>query len=432
MGRVIAAVGVLFALLVTPAAAAPAAAPGTVAFSSNRCDGGAPPSGGPSPGCRGGIFTIAGNGSGLTRLSDGAWPAWSPDGTQIAFSNQTGGGSGERVYVMGSDGSDRRHLADPPPGWNSASRPAWSPTGGAIAFEAQLPTNISEPFAAVHLLDLATRTTRRISPPGTTAMSPAFTADGSRVVYFTSQLVGPPGPDAQFDNAVHSTTIAGTQTERLTLGDLDIAANGLAFSPDGQHLAVTRASRIYTMRSDGTDMVQRSDAIGINPSWSGDGRRLYWTGPAPGDPTGPPLGIYRLDLELPGPPAQVTDFTASDFAPVAFDPAPPALPDRLPPGVVLEGGDDPDFFAFDASGLRNVSVALARRANGRCRFVRPGGRLGKRRRCSRPVYRRAQTVAGWEKLTGRLAGGSYEARFRMRDANGNVNRKPRRMRFRLR
>src|SRR5262249_16612526 len=50
-------------------------------------------------------------------------PAWSPDGTQIAF-----GGPDGKVWIVGSDGQDPRPLPLPPHG-QVAEEPSWSPAG---------------------------------------------------------------------------------------------------------------------------------------------------------------------------------------------------------------------------------------------------------------------------------------------------------------
>jgi Tol biopolymer transport system component len=57
-------------------------------------------------------------------------PAWSPDGTKIAFASDRDGNP--EIYVMNADGSDATRLTnDPGHDWN----PAWAPDGSRIAFE---------------------------------------------------------------------------------------------------------------------------------------------------------------------------------------------------------------------------------------------------------------------------------------------------------
>jgi Tol biopolymer transport system component len=80
------------------------------------------------------IFTVNPHGTGMHRLTDlptdQFHPAWSPDGTRIAFDAQSQGGPFE-LDVMNADGPGLERLTDGP-GWNYL--PDWSPDGARIAF----------------------------------------------------------------------------------------------------------------------------------------------------------------------------------------------------------------------------------------------------------------------------------------------------------
>jgi TolB protein len=75
------------------------------------------------------------DGSGQTNLTNNAAedsrPAWSPDGSRIAFTSDRDDGDDEvcvmcddEVYVMNADGTDPRNLTNNPAG---DTQPVWSP-----------------------------------------------------------------------------------------------------------------------------------------------------------------------------------------------------------------------------------------------------------------------------------------------------------------
>ena len=71
-----------------------------------------------------------------------AYPAWSPDGSKIAFASRRGRDSededfGSDIYVMNADGTNPVRLTEMP-GSVHASDPQWSPDGSKIAFATNL------------------------------------------------------------------------------------------------------------------------------------------------------------------------------------------------------------------------------------------------------------------------------------------------------
>ena len=58
-------------------------------------------------------------------------PAWSPDGTRIAFESYLDDVSGYDIFVVDADGANLQRLTELP-GWEQG--PEWSPDGNTIAF----------------------------------------------------------------------------------------------------------------------------------------------------------------------------------------------------------------------------------------------------------------------------------------------------------
>jgi Tol biopolymer transport system component len=93
---------------------------------------------------RSAIYVFNADGSGLTKIADqGADPAWSPDGSRIVFASDRDK-NGElsygdavqyanELYVMDPDGSNQRRLTTTKD-LNEAS-PAWSPDGSLLAYQ---------------------------------------------------------------------------------------------------------------------------------------------------------------------------------------------------------------------------------------------------------------------------------------------------------
>ena len=76
------------------------------------------------------------DGENLRRLTDSAaweiFPAWSPDGMQIAYRYSAARSWNGNIWVMNADGSEQRQLTDHP---GNDENPSWSPDGTQIVFQ---------------------------------------------------------------------------------------------------------------------------------------------------------------------------------------------------------------------------------------------------------------------------------------------------------
>jgi dipeptidyl aminopeptidase/acylaminoacyl peptidase len=89
------------------------------------------------------IYSIRPDGSGLADLthdpaSYDVEPAWSPDGARIAFSGpfHATGSVGADLWIMNANGSNKHELDHENNGYSDGAYPAWSPDGTTIAFAA--------------------------------------------------------------------------------------------------------------------------------------------------------------------------------------------------------------------------------------------------------------------------------------------------------
>jgi TolB protein len=222
------------------------------------------------------IFVINADGSGLRRLTRNTvpdWePAWSPDGQKIAWLSRGRQGTGADVFVMNADGSHQQNLT-PKPGHRGD--PRWSPDGRAILFTAVPPGQLPSPSAGqisdVYVMNADGSAQRNLThTPKAGEFGLAWSPDGHHIAF--SRRAGPPGEvrivvmnaDGRAKHAV---------TPRLAhTGDGWITVTA-AWSPDGRRIAFDHHDVIYIVNSDGSGLRRLAQNATFD-SWSPDGRKV--------------------------------------------------------------------------------------------------------------------------------------------------------------
>jgi len=189
-------------------------------------------------------------------VRDGA-PAWSPDGTQIAFYSEVGGRPAD-LFVMDADGSSIRQLTATPA---AEGYPAWSPDGRHIAFESNTPGGNFD----VYVMDAGGSSVRRLTDDPRRDVGPTWSPDGRKIAFMSDRA------GAEFD--LYWMNADGTDVERLTSGQTDWFPQ---FSPDGSQIAFHRWNDVHLLDlgARGIQRLTTDPDNGMYPAWSPDGSRI--------------------------------------------------------------------------------------------------------------------------------------------------------------
>ncbi len=229
------------------------------------------------------IWVMQANGENLRRLTDGgptgtaadASPAWAPDGTRIAFMSDRDGNA--EIYTVTLDGQGLRRLTDNPA---TDGYPAWSPDGARIAFLSDRDGGETAIWA-LRTDGPPTDPTRLVPGPAAPGR-PAWSPEGRQIAFASDRdgadldiWVAPttPGPDGP------------PPTKRIASPGQD---GEPAWSPDGSKIAFASdrdgAPEVYVAGRDGSNPTKLTTTPrSFAPTWSPDGTRLaYIRDPIPG------------------------------------------------------------------------------------------------------------------------------------------------------
>jgi DNA-binding beta-propeller fold protein YncE len=276
-------------------------------------------------------------------------------------------------------------------------------------------------------------------PNMSSAVRPMAIAPGERYFYFQlSFLHGFVEYDLQEDRPLRIANLPlSEEAQRMRREQylLDSAHHGLAMNPEGTKLCAAGTMSDYAAIVSRQTFAYRIIPVGQKPYWatnSGDGRYCFVSVSGEDrvsvisyaeerEVARIPVGDHPQRMRMGT--VRVADLRAAGCA------------DRVAPrswverrrstlsrgGVVVRGRASDACDGRSPGRVDRVLVSVGRlEGRGRCRFVRPDGRLGATRSCYRPVFRRASGGARWAlRVARRLPPGLYQAHSQAVDAAGN-------------
>jgi Tol biopolymer transport system component len=182
-------------------------------------------------------FTTTGSNP-LAPIVQETWPAWSPDGTRIAYTSNAEDAF-QDIWVMDADGTKQTRLTvneafDAFPEWK------WFPGGSTIAFTSNrdAPGGLDD----IWLMDADGSDPMHLTSGTAVDERPDWSPDGTRIVFSRG-------------GNIWAKNVDGTGLTQLT--DTRRVETGPAFSPDGTRITFNRIARdgrvgVWVMRADGT------------------------------------------------------------------------------------------------------------------------------------------------------------------------------------
>jgi len=201
------------------------------------------------------------------------WPRWSPDAKQLAFLRDRGGNERFDIWLVDRDGERERNLTNEPEVMHRDI--AWSPDGSRLAYVA----NAAGMAFAVHVIDVATGDTRRLTEGEFDDALPRWSPDGKRLLFSSRRET------VRTNSDLFVISADGGAPTKLATRDADGESLEGDWSKDGSRIAFTTNMRrryeiaVASLADDEVIKVEpltRSIFDETAPAWRPDGRAVLY------------------------------------------------------------------------------------------------------------------------------------------------------------